>query len=403
VKVMVFHTGLHKESICMNYGLFDVEKSQCLFHGTINRIAQTDSSLIIRKDGSSLTTQVQVPNCASGTALAIESLTAEEHRVIDSPKEIDAVGHRVAHGGEKFKIPVVIDEKIVDDIRKCIPLAPLHNPYNLIVIETAKEILQAVPHVAVFDSCFHLSLPDYAFIYGIPYELYMKYGIRRYGFQGLSHQSVAERAAAMLGRPLEELRLITCHLGDGASMTAIRKGRAVDTSMGFTPAEGLLMSTRAGDMDPSIIPYLMERNGANVREASALINQKGGMLGISAISGDIREILAAMQDGSYRARLAFNVFCYRIKKYISSYMGVLGGADVIVFTGDTGETVPQVRGAALKGLEFMGIAVDEEKNGPAVSGEHEISASASLVKIISMPSGEEMVIAREAAKLINTK
>lgn len=400
---MVFLTGLHKESICMNYALFDVEQSMCLLHGTVNRIAQGDSSLVVKKGGSIWTTQVQVPNCAAGVAVAIDSLTAEDHQVIESPREIEAVGHRVAHGGEKFKNPVIIDEKVIDDIRHCISLAPLHNPYNLIAIETSKEILSTAPHVAVFDSCFHLSLPDYAFIYGIPYELYIKYGIRRYGFQGLSHQSVAEKAGMMLSRPLGDLRLITCHLGDGASITAIKNGKAVDTSMGFTPAEGLLMATRAGDMDVSIIPYIMERNGSNLREIKALINEKGGMLGISSISGDIKDILAAMEDGSYRARLAFNVFCYRLKKYIASYMGVLGGADAVVFTGNTGETVPQVRSAALNGLEFIGIVPDEEKNRAAVAGEHDISAAESRVKIFTTPSGEEMVIAKETAKLVNKK
>ncbi len=400
---MVFLTGLHKESICMNYALFDMEQSRCLLHGTVNRIAQGDSSLVVKKDDSTWTTQVQVPNCASGVAIAIDSLTAEEHRVIESPRDIEAVGHRVAHGGEKFKDPVIIDEKVMDDIRQSISLAPLHNPYNLIAIETSKEILSTSPHVAVFDSCFHLSLPDHAFIYGIPYELYVKYGIRRYGFQGLSHQSVAEKAAVLLGRPLSDLRLITCHLGDGASITAIQNGRAVDTSMGFTPTEGLLMATRAGDMDVSIIPYIMERNGSNLREISALINQKGGILGISSISGDIKDILAAIEDGSYRAKLAFNVFCYRLKKYIASYMGVLGGADAIVFTGETGETVPQVRSAALKGLEFMGILPDEDKNAAAACGEHDISAVESRVKILTMRSGEEMMIARETAKRVNSK
>lgn len=400
---MVFMTGLHKESICMNYALFDMAQSLCLIHGAVNRIAQGDSSLAVKIDGSSWTTQVQVPNCAAGVSIAIDSLTAENHRVIESSREIEAVGHRVAHGGEKFKNPVIIDEKVIDDIRQCISLAPLHNPYNLISIEASKELLPAAPHVAVFDSCFHLSLPDHAFIYGIPYEFYIKYGIRRYGFQGLSHQSVAEKAGVMLGRPIDDLRLITCHLGDGASITAINHGRAVDTSMGFTPAEGLLMATRAGDMDVSIIPYIMERNGSNLREISALINEKGGMLGISSISGDIREILAAMNDGSYRARLAFNVFCYRLKKYIASYMGVLGGGDAIVFTGDTGETVPQVRSTALKGLEFTGIALDEEKNRAATAGEHDISAAESRVKIFTMPSGEEMVIARETVKLVSKK
>jgi acetate kinase len=398
MKIMVFSNGLHRESICIDFALFDMESERALLRGAVERVGQADSALILKKEGGKENVQVLVPTCADGVKLAVETILSEEQGLVTHQRDILAIGHRVVHGGEKLKEHCIIDEKVIEEIRQCIPLAPLHNPYNLLTIETCRDILPGIINVAVFDTCFHVNMPDYAYIYGIPYELYMKYGIRRYGFQGLSHKSMALRAARLLERPIEELKIITCHLGDGDSIAAVDRGVSVDTSMGFTPLEGLVMATRCGDVDASILTYLTERNGCNQREMEALLFKKGGLLGLSAISGSMPELLLALEEGSYRAKLAVDIFCYRLKKYIASYMGVLGGADAIVFTAETGETCPLVREKALEGLTFMGITIDNEKNRK-VNGEGEISDGASLVRIFVIPSEEDLIIAKEAFAL----
>jgi acetate kinase len=398
MKILVFSNGLHRESICIDFALFDMEHEKALLRGAVERVGQADSALILKKETGRENLQVQVPTCADGVKLAVETILSTDQGVVGHQREIQAIGHRVVHGGEKLKEHCIIDEKVVEEIRQCIPLAPLHNPYNLLAIETCRDILPGIINVAVFDTCFHANMPDYAYIYGIPYELYMKYGIRRYGFQGLSHKFLAGRAARLLGRPLQEVKLITCHLGDGDSIAAIDMGISVDTSMGFTPLEGLVMATRCGDLDASILTYLTERNGCNRREMEALLFKKGGLLGLSSISGSMPELLLAREEGSYRAKLAVDIFCYRLKKYIAAYMGALGGADAIVFTAETGETCPVVREKALEGLAFMGISLDPDKNR-TLRGEGEISTETSPVKVFVIPSEEDLVIAQEAHAL----
>ncbi|MHB2018765.1 MAG: acetate/propionate family kinase [Candidatus Xenobia bacterium] len=321
-------------------------------------------------------------------------------RLLDSGLRIEAVGHRVTHGGERFTEPCYVTDRVLQDIRQNSRLAPLSNPHNLAGIEEALRLLPEVPHIAVFSTSFHQGMPDYAYIYGIPYDFYLKYGVRRYGFQGLSHQYVCQRAAQMLKRPLEQLRIISCHLGHGVSVAAVRKGRSIDTSMGFTPLEGVPMSTRAGDLDAAMVPYLMDREGLSVKAIDAVLNRQSGLLGISGISSSMLDLLEEMRQGSYRARLAVQSFCYRLKKYVSAYFGVLGGADAVVFTAGMGENAPLIRSLSLEGLECLGIQVDPTLNH-ALQGEGDVSAPDSKVRVLVIPTREELMLARAVVRLLS--
>jgi acetate kinase len=309
----------------------------------------------------------------------------------------------VVHGGENFTESCLVDPRIMQELRKLIELAPLHNPHNLSGIRAAQSILPDVPNVAVFDTAYHHQMPDYAFIYGLPYQLYRKYKIRRYGFHGMSHAYVARRLAEMMERGLREMRVITCHLGNGASLAAIKHSVSVDTSMGFTPLEGLMMGTRSGDLDPAVILHLMGREELSLHEANTLLNKHSGLLGISGTSADMREIIEEMNDGSYSAKLAFNVYCYRVKKYIGNYAAAMGGLDAVAFTAGIGENSPEVRQAALSDLEFLGIKLDEAKNEEARGKEAIISTDDSPVTVAAIPTNEELVIAIDTAELVAAK
>lgn len=334
---------------------------------------------------------------------ALAVLTDPETGVLPHKDEIGAVGHRVVHGGEQFKTSVLIDERVVDDIEACIALAPLHNPGNLQGYRAARAVLPEAPHVAVFDTSFHQTMPPEAFLYALPYSLYQRFGIRRFGFHGTSHRFVSGRAAALLGRRQEdpELRLITCHLGNGASVCAIRGGRSIDTSMGFTPLEGLVMGTRCGDLDPAALLFIMSREEIGAAEASALMNKHSGLLGLSGLSHDMRTLLEAEEKGNERAHLAIDVFCYRLRKYIGAYLAALGGADALVFAGGIGENSPAIRERTLHGLDAVGLEMDRDRNEAAVGVEAEISPEGAHPRVYVVPTNEELLIARDAFRIVS--
>jgi acetate kinase len=336
---------------------------------------------------------------------ALAVMSDGEKSVLAHPGEIGAVGHRVVHGGEKFKTSVRIDEDVIEGIEECIALAPLHNPANLQGYRAAHDLLPDVPHVAVFDTSFHQTMPPEAYLYALPYVDYQRYGIRRFGFHGTSHRFVSGRAAALLGRPIDdpELRLITCHLGNGCSVAAIRGGRSVDTSMGFTPLEGLVMGTRSGDLDPAALLYLMSRESLGAAEANSLMNKRSGLLGISGLSHDMRTLLEAEEKGNERAKLAIDIFCYRLRKYIAAYVGALGGVDALVFAGGIGENSPAVRARSLHGLDAIGLSLDAGRNEAAQGVEAEISPEGARPRVFVIPTNEELLIARDTFAIAGSR
>jgi acetate kinase len=321
--------------------------------------------------------------------------------VLRDRAEIGAVGHRVVHGGEHFKSSVVIDDTVLRAIEDCFDLAPLHNPPNVKGYRAARDLLREVPHVAVFDTAFHQTMEPVAYLYALPYVLYQRHGIRRYGFHGTSHRYVSRRAAERLGRADDPgLRLVTCHLGNGCSLAAVRGGRSVDTSMGFTPLEGLVMGSRCGDLDPAILMHVMAKEELGASEMSALLNKHSGLLGVSGLSNDMRKLLEAEAAGNDRAKLAIDVFCYRLRKYVASYVGALGGLDALVFTGGIGENAAAVRARAVVGLDAMGIAVDEARNAAVRGHEAEISPEGAACAVLVVPTNEELLIARDTYRIV---
>jgi len=344
----------------------------------------------------------ECPDHKEALSLIMRILTSEDHGVLKDISEISAVGHRVVHGGERFAKSVLITDEVLDTFKELAPLAPLHNPPNIQGIEAAKEVLPNVPHIAVMDTAFLQTMPPTSYIYAVPYEWYEKYGVRRYGFHGTSHLYVAKRAAVMLGKSPFDVNLITCHIGNGVSFTAIKKGVAFDHSMGFTPLEGLVMGTRSGDIDPAIIPYIVEKTGMSVREVEKVLNKKSGLLGITGKYTDRRDILKAVEQGDKRAKLALDIETYRIKKYIGAYYAALGHVDAIVFTAGVGEMSPEIRQLALQGLEELGIKLDPGRNEQARSRNHEfvISADDSRVKVLVIPTDEEYVFTADVVAIL---
>jgi acetate kinase len=328
-------------------------------------------------------------------------MTDPETGVLPHKDEIGAVGHRVVHGGERFQSSVLIDDEVIEGIEANIALAPLHNPANLQGYNAARAVLPDAPQVAVFDTAFHQTMPEPAFLYALPYSLYQRFGIRRFGFHGTSHRFVSGRLAALLGREADDpdLRLITCHLGNGCSVCAVRGGKSVDTSMGFTPLEGLVMGTRCGDLDPAALLFIMGREEIGAAEASALMNKHSGLLGLSGLSHDMRTLLEAEEKGNERARLAIDLFCYRLRKYIGAYVAALGGADAIAFAGGIGENAPAVRERTLQGLDALGLALDPARNAEARGREEEISPEGAKPRVFVVPTNEELMIARDAARI----
>ena len=397
MKVLVINTG----SSSLKYQLIDMTNENVLAKGVCDRIGLEHSFLKHSKTGSEpVIIEKDLYNHKVAVQEVLSALTDSTTGVISSMAEIAAVGHRIVHGGEKFKDSVIIDDKVMDAIKECVELAPLHNPANIIGIEACQQIMPNIPMVAVFDTAFHQTMPSYAYIYALPYEIYEKYRLRKYGFHGTSHKYVANRAAEILGRPIEELKIITCHLGNGASICAVKNGKSVETSMGFTPLQGLAMGTRSGTIDPAVISFLMEKEKMSVKDISDFLNKKSGVLGVSGVSSDFRDVQEAAENGNERAQLALDIFCYRVKRFIGDYMGVLNGADAVVFTAGIGENNDLVRSKILKDMDFLGIAIDEEKN--KVKGkEIDISAPGAKVKTLVIPTNEELAIARETKKLLN--
>jgi acetate kinase len=397
MKVLVINAG----SSSLKYQLIDVSSKEVLAKGLCDRIGIEGSILKHTKSGGDpVIHEVSLPNHKVAIKEVINALLDKEIGVISDVSEIDAVGHRVVHGGEKFHYSVLIDENVMQALKDCIELAPLHNPPNIIGIEACKNILPDTPMVAVFDTAFHQTMPKHAYLYALPYDVYEKYGVRKYGFHGTSHKYVSERAAEMLGKPLEQLKIITCHLGNGASICAVSGGKSMDTSMGFTPLAGLAMGTRSGTIDPAVISYLMDKEKMSIKDINDYLNKQSGVLGISGVSSDFRDIQAAAEAGNERAALAIEIFCYRVKKYIGEYAAVMGGVDAVVFTAGIGENNPLVREKSVAGLEYMGIEIDLEKN--QVKGkELDISKPSAKVRTLIIPTNEELAIAKETVAILS--
>jgi acetate kinase len=398
MKVLVINCG----SSSVKYQLIDTDKKESLAKGDVSRIGMTGAVLTHKpKDGEMVKITGEMLDHIMAIEQVINVLMSPKHGVIRDKSDIDAVGHRVVHGGERFTESVLIDDDVHRELCKLIDLAPLHNPHNIRGIEACMKALEGTPQVAVFDTALHHQMPDYAYIYGLPYVFYTKHKIRRYGFHGMSHRFVSVRAAEMMDRPYEDLKIITAHLGNGASVTAINHGVSIDTSMGLTPLEGLMMGTRSGDIDPAIILRIMGTEELSLHEANTLLNKHSGLMGVSGRSSDMREIIESMDDDRKRARLAFEMYCYRLKKYIGSYMAALNGVDCLVFTGGIGENAPRVRAETLKNMDWFGIALDDKANEEAVGCEAEISTKDSKVNILVVPTNEELVIAMDTRRIVS--
>jgi len=397
MKVLVLNCG----SSSIKYQFMDTTLSVALAKGMVERIGMSSAVLTHQPhDREKIKIVGEILDHTIAIEYVIAVLLSPNHGVIKDKKEIDAVGHRVVHGGETFSGSVLITDQVMKALKDNIELAPLHNPPNIKGIQATKEHLPSTPQVGVFDTSFHIKMPPKAYLYGIPYELYKKYKIRRYGFHGTSHRFVAQRAALLLGKPYEEVKIITAHLGNGCSMAAVDHGHSVDTSMGFTPLEGLLMGTRSGDMDPSVILYIMAKEGLSLSEANTLLNKHSGLIGISGESSDMREIEEALGEGNKKAKMAFDVFTYKIKKYVGAYAAAMGGVDALVFTGGIGENSNLVRKDVCDQMEYMGIEFDEEANNN-VKGECAISKPNSKVKVFRIPTNEELVIALDTEEIVS--
>ena len=394
MKILVLNCG----SSSLKYQLINMENETVMAKGLCERIGIENSSFEHKNsDGQKIKKEADMKNHEDAVKIVINNLLDENFGVINDIKEIDAVGHRVLHGGKYFSEPVLIDQKVKDAIRDCFILGPLHNPSNLIGIETCEKLMPNIKQVAVFDTAFHQTMPEKAFIYALPYEYYKENNIRRYGFHGTSHKFVAMRVSEILKN--NNLKLITCHLGNGSSVCAIKNNKCVDTSMGLTPLEGLAMGTRCGDLDPAIIKFLAHQKNLNIDEIDEILNKKSGVLGISQVSSDFRDMEKEAQNNNYQAKLALEIFYYRCAKYIGAYVAALNGVDVIVFTAGLGENSPETREAICNYLNYLGVEVDKEKNNSR-GKEIEISSQNSRVKVFVVPTNEELMIARETLDLI---
>ena len=395
MNILVINAG----SSSLKYQLLNPDTQEVLAKGLCERIG-IDGKFTYKPAGKEpiKDKDVAMPTHSEAIQTVLHALVDEKNGVISSMDEIDAVGHRVVHGGEKFAQSVVITDEVMAAIEECNPLAPLHNPANIIGIKACQELMPGTPMVAVFDTAFHQTMPPVAYTYALPYEYYEQDKVRRYGFHGTSHKYVSQRAAAMLGKPIEELKLISCHLGNGSSITAIDGGKSVDTSMGFTPLAGVPMGTRSGDLDAGILEYLMNKHGYDIDAMLNVLNKKSGVLGISGVSSDFRDLEDAAPKGNQRAQLALDAFEYSVKKYIGAYAAVMGGVDAIIFTAGVGENGPDNRANIVSGLEYMGVKIDREKNN--VRGkEVDVATDDSKVRVLVIPTNEELMIAMDTAAL----
>ncbi|MBR6794663.1 MAG: acetate kinase [Clostridia bacterium] len=399
MNILVVNAG----SSSLKYQLFDTEKNEIKAKGVCERIG-IDGRIIHKMPGKEdYIADLPMPTHSDATKILVDTLTSAEYGCISNMSEIDAVGHRVVHGGSYFSGSVLVTDEVVEKLKLCIDLAPLHTVPHLMGIQGCKDAMPDTPQVLVFDTAFHQTMPAEAYFYGVPYELYEKYGIRRYGFHGTSHRFVSGEMIKLLDKPVEETKIITCHLGNGSSIAAVKGGRVVDTTMGFTPLDGLVMGTRCGSIDPALVPFIMEKENLSIGEINNYLNKKSGFLGVSGISSDCRDLCAAIEAGNERAKLALDMFCYQIKKYIGAYSAAMGGLDAIVFTAGIGENTAIVRKLACQGLEYLGAELDDKVNDnvPRPINTTCLSKDSSKVKIYLIPTNEEYVIASDTAEIVS--
>lgn len=397
MKILILNAG----SSSLKYQLIDMDNENIIAKGLVERIGIEGSNIKQHSDEGEFRKTAQMKNHVEGINYMLEALTNKETGVVTSMDEIGAVGHRVLHGGEKFSGSVLVNDAVIEAIEENIPLGPLHNPANLMGIRACQEIMPNTPNVAVFDTAFHQTMPAESFLYGVPYDYYKRLKVRRYGFHGTSHRYVSKRVAEFLGVPQEGLKVVTCHLGNGSSLAAVKDGQCMDTSMGLTPLEGVLMGTRSGNLDPAVVQFIANNEKMDVNEVVDVLNKKSGLLGISEFSSDMRDIDDAADKGDEKAILARNMLAYGIKKYIGSYAAAMGGLDVIVFTAGIGENNCGLRARVMDGLEFLGAKLDPEKN--ETREEAIISTDDSTVKVVVIPTNEEIVIARDTLELVTDK
>ena len=396
MKILVLNCG----SSSIKYALYDMTDKSVITSGGIEKIGMPDSFITIKLNGEKHKIEHPISEHTAGVEYIFEILTQGDYAVLKNLSELDAVGHRMVHGGEKFNKSVLLTPEVMEEFAACNDLAPLHNPANIKGVNAVKALLPDIPQVGVFDTAFHQTMPDYAYMYALPYELYKKYGVRRYGFHGTSHRYVSQRVCEYLGIQAEGKKIITCHIGNGASIAAVKDGKCVDTSMGLTPLEGLIMGTRSGDIDAGAVTFLMDKLNLDTKGLSNLLNKKSGLAGVSELSSDFRDILAGIAAGNDKARLAKEMYTYRIKKYIGQYAAAMGGVDIIVFTGGAGENQWEVREGATTGLEFMGIKMDEKRNRGCRATEAILSADESKVTVCCIPTDEELMIAMDTEALV---
>ncbi len=397
MKVLVLNCG----SSSLKYQLFSMTNEEVLAKGLVERIGIEGSRIKHSKTGmDAVTINATIPNHKVAIRMVLDALLDASHGVISSLGELKAVGHRVVHGGEKFAGSVLINHEVIAALQECVPLAPLHNPANLMGIEAMTEALPNIPQVGVFDTAFHQTMPSHAYMYGVPYHYYEKYRVRRYGFHGTSHYYVSQRTAELLGKPVDHLKIVTCHLGNGSSVTAVKNGHSIDTSMGFSPLPGVIMGTRCGDVDPTLLFYLAEQEGLDSKALAHILNKESGIQGISGVSSDLRDVEEAAAAGNSRAKLAEEMLYYGIRKYIGAYAAAMGGIDALVFTAGIGENSVVAREKVCAGLEFLGIKIDAEKN--KVRGKERIvSSDDARVSVLVVPTNEELVIARDTKRIID--
>lgn len=397
MKILVINAG----SSSLKYQLINNETEEVLAKGTVERIGIKGGKLTHKAGGKEFVIEKEIKDHTEAIQIVLNELIDGEAGVIRSMDEIDAVGHRVVASGEAFKKTTLVTDEVMQTMEEIAELAPLHNPAAILGVNACRAVMPGKKMALVFDTSFHQTMPDYAYLYAIDYDDYKTYQVRKYGAHGTSHKFVSQAAAEYLGKKPEELKIITCHLGNGSSISAVDGGKCIDTSMGFTPLAGVPMGTRSGDIDAAAVEFLCRKKGMNIHDGLTYLNKKCGMLGISGVSSDYRDLTAAAKEGNYRAQLALNMFSYACKKYVGSYMAALGGLDVIVFTAGVGENTPHIRAAILRDMEFFGIEIDEEKNNYKNDGAiHVISKDGSRVKVLVIPTNEELVIARETAALL---
>ncbi|MCK9180725.1 MAG: acetate kinase [Bacteroides sp.] len=397
MKILVLNCG----SSSIKYKLFEMDSREVIAQGGIEKIGLKGSFLKLKRpNGESAILEEDIAEHTKGIKFVLDTLTSPEYGCLSSLDEITAVGHRIVHGGEKFNASVLITDEVIKEVEECSDLAPLHNPANLKGVHTITKVLPKVPQVAVFDTAFHQTMPNYAFMYAIPYDLYEKYGIRRYGFHGTSHRYVAKRVCDILEVDANNKKIITCHVGNGGSITAVKNGKSIDTSMGLTPVEGLMMGTRSGDIDAGVLTFLMDKENLDSQGVSDLVNKKSGLKGVSGVSSDMRELDAAIEKGNENAKLAQEMYFYRVTKYIGAYVAAMGGVDVIVFTGGVGENHIRFRSSVCEKLAYLGVKIDEAVNQKTRGDEAIITSDDSKVKVVVVPTDEEFMIASDTRTIL---